>query len=101
MDKERLQGVRAISFEEASASLRTRLDVSPELMGEVLKLAGGNPGVVEAVLYTCVEYITYDPTSEATPERIRRLVGAPTDDAELANWRQPFYDAYTQARMDP
>lgn len=69
-----------------------QLEMFPELMAEIVRLAGGRAGVLHAVLESSADAISYDPMPETTPERIRGFVGAPEQDSELNAWREGFWE---------
>jgi hypothetical protein len=62
----------------------------------VVTLANGSIGVVRAIKEKLADEVSYDPAEALTPDRIRSIVGAPSDPALLDSWRKDFYEPYRQ-----
>ena len=97
MEQER-QRRRILSTEEAGQAFALQLKLFPELMDEFAKLSGGSLGVMNALMHSIADEISYEPMEETTPERMRSIVGAPEDAEQLHEWRETFWDQYKAAQ---
>ncbi|HUD06868.1 MAG TPA: hypothetical protein VMR34_03190 [Candidatus Saccharimonadales bacterium] len=78
---------RVLSFEQAARTFAMQLQIFPELLDEVTALSSGKIGVLNAVMETVTDEISYSPMEETTPQRIRSIVGAPSETEQLDEWR--------------
>lgn len=83
---------RILPLNTARQVFGMHLEMFPELMAEITRLAGGRVGILHAVLESSADAISYDPMPETTPERIRGFVGAPEQDSELDEWREGLWE---------
>ena len=75
-------------------SFALQLELFPELMDEVITLAGGSLGMLRAIVETVGNEISYSPMEDTTTQRIRQIVGAPDDDLQRGEWRGNFWDQF-------
>lgn len=89
---------RAIGFAEAASALTQQLESHQALMDEFMKLSGGRIGLIDALLETIADEISYAPHILPTPEQLRSIVGAPLNDEDLYEWQLGFWDSYKAAK---
>lgn len=89
------------TVEESAESVESLLGIDEELADEVHSLAEGSIGVIKAIKERLADELSYDPGEALTPERIRSIVGAPSDLALLDSWRTDFYEPYRQKYRAP
>jgi hypothetical protein len=85
---------RVLSFEEAANAFAMQLQIFPELLDEIAVLSGGSLGMVNAIMETVTEEISYTPGEDTTPQRVRSILGAPSGPEQLSEWRGHFWDQY-------
>jgi hypothetical protein len=90
------QKERYWSLEQSAAAVEGLMGMDLELALAVNDLAGGSIGVVRAIKERLADEISYDPGEALTPDRIRAIVKAPTDQTLLDSWRSDFYAPYRE-----
>jgi hypothetical protein len=89
---------RVIPLGQAHDVLKAQLTIWPELMDQALALSGGSIVILQAVIKTMADEISYNPRVETTTESMRRTVGAPDNEEAQTAWRQDFWASYKAKR---
>lgn len=97
MEGEPQERTRMIPFELAASTFAMQLKLFPNLLSEVTTLTGGSLGILNAIMITVSDEISYTPWEDTTPQRIRTILGAPEDRSQLGEWRANFWDQFKKA----
>ena len=98
MSNEKDPRTRRMEKNEAVSTFMLQLRLFPELMNEFVRLSGGSRGVVNALIDTIGEEISYNPEIDTTVSRIREIVHAPEEDNQLYEWRTKFWDDFKASK---
>jgi hypothetical protein len=93
-------GIRQITRQEAVMLFTMELEAKPELSTEFERITG-SLGLQEAVVDNISMVISHYPMIDFTPERLRKVVGAPgldANEATLHEWKRSYWDAYKERK---
>lgn len=85
-----------MSFKDAEAILKNSVRLEPRIFQEITRLSGGNFGVQHSIITEVTEAITYDRFAANTAQDIRRIVGAPDREEDMAAWRTAINDRHRE-----
>jgi hypothetical protein len=90
---------RYMPLEQAMGLFSMQLQLFPELLAEVTTLSGGSIGVVNAIMETMGDSISYNPMTEITVHRVREVLNVPSDSTQLEEWRAQFWQSYKDKKV--
>ena len=95
------EAARVFPKEEGVSLFATQLELLPDIKAEFMHLSGRNPGTMLALMDRIGDKISFNPDFMMTPERLRVMVEAPANEADLPEWRGKVWDDFKAEQKLP